>query len=67
MLETVKLTFDTEESTITYILRHAKEDLSRDLVEEVMQAIVASKALAGVIAAVKAVRCKSESETIYEA
>ena len=67
MLETLKLTFDTDESTITYILRHIKEDLNRDLIEEVMQAIVESEALANVVGAVKAVLCKSESETIYEA
>ena len=67
MLETLKMIFDTDETTVTYILRHIKEDLNRDLVEEVMQAIVESEALANVVGAVKAVLCKSESETIYEA
>ena len=67
MLETLKMIFDTDETTVTYILRHIKSDLSRDLVEEVMQAIVASGALANVIGPVKAVLCKSETETIYEA
>ena len=66
MLEILKLTFDTAQSTITYALRHAKPDLDRDLVEEVMQIIVESQALEGVIGAVKAVMCKSETETIYE-
>ena len=67
MLETLKMVFDTDETTVTYILRHIKSDLDRDLVEEVMQAIVASGALANVIGAVKAVLCKSETETVYEA
>ena len=67
MLEVVKLIFDTDETVITYVLRHAKTDLTRDLCEEVMQAIVESHALDGVIGAVKAVLCKSETETIYEA
>ena len=67
MLETLKMVFDTDETTVTYILRHIKSDLDRYLVEEVMQAIVASGALANVIGAVKAVLCKSETETVYEA
>ena len=67
MLETLKLTFDTDESTITFILRHIKEGLDRDTVAAAMEAIVASEALANVVGAAKAVLCHSESEIIYEA
>lgn len=67
MLEILKTVFDTDASTISYNLRHAKPDLDRDTVEAAMQAIVESGALEGVIGANKAVRLTSESETIYEA
>ena len=67
MLEILTVVFDTEASTAPYNLRHPKDDLDRETVEAAMQAIVESEALANVVGAVKAVLCKSESETIYEA
>lgn len=67
MAKTLKLTFDTDESTRVIGIVNPKEDIDRDACEAAMTAIVESGAFDDVTAPVKAVIVDSNSEILYEA
>ena len=67
MSETLKLTFDTEDSTRTFSITNPKADVSQDDCKNAMDKMKDSGAFEDLKNPVKAVLYKSESEVIYEA